>query len=99
VRQRRTALLQTLDSASSVLPGDAWIAGQVVRYLVEVDSTDAALTTARQNCRAAASWCHALAGYASHSGGRFATAASEFSIALAAMEPADRCRWLDMAIS
>ena len=96
VRQRRTALLRALDSASSVLPGDAWIVGQVVRYLVEVDSTDAALTTARQNCRAAASWCHALAGYASHSGGRFAAADSEFSLALAAMEPADRCRWLDI---
>ena len=94
--QRRAALLRTLDSASSVLPGDAWIAGQVVRYLVEVDSTDAALTTARQNCRAAASWCHALAGYASHSGGRFAAADSEFSLSLAAMEPADRCRWLDI---
>ena len=32
----------------AVLPGDAWIVGQVVRYLVEVDSTDAALTVARE---------------------------------------------------
>ena len=97
VRERRTSLLRTLDSASSVLPGDAWIVGQVVRYLVEVDSTDAALTTARESCRAAASWCHALAGYALHSGARFASADSEFSLSLAAMEPADRCRWMDIS--
>jgi hypothetical protein len=96
VRERRTALLRTLDSASSVLPGDAWIAGQVVRYLVEVDSTDAALRAARETCRATGSWCHALAGYASHSGGRFAIADSEFAIALAAMDAAERCRWLEI---
>jgi len=96
IRDRRAALLRTLDSASGVLPGDAWIAGQVVRYLVEVDSTDAALIVARQNCRAAATWCHALAGYAAHSGGRFAAADSEFAVSLSAMDPAERCRWLDI---
>ena len=36
-------------------------------------------------------------GYASHIGGRFAAADSEFSLSLAAMEPADRCRWLDIS--
>jgi hypothetical protein len=55
------------------------------------------MTLARQNCRATASWCHALAGYAAHTGGRFATADSEFAVALAAMDAAERCRWLDIS--
>lgn len=93
--ERRSALIQMLDTASRTLRGDAWIAGQTVRYLVEVDSTDAALTAARE-CKASASWCHALAGYAAHSGNRFAIADSEYSIALAAMDSTERCTWLDV---
>ena len=92
---RRNALIHTLDSASRTLRGDSWIAGQTVRYLVEVDSTEAALAAAR-SCKASASWCHALAGYAAHSGSRFALADSEFSIALAAMDSSERCAWLDI---
>src|SRR4051794_35693650 len=96
VRQRRDALLQLLDSASSAIQGDGWLAGQIVRYLVEIDSTDAALRVSRQRCRAADSWCHALAGYAAHSGSRFAVADSEFTLALSAMDSSERCRWLDI---
>ena len=92
---RRNALIQTLDTASRTLRGDAWIAGQTVRYLVEVDSIDAALAAAR-SCTAAASWCHALAGYAAHSGSRFALADSEYNTALAAMDSTERCTWLDI---
>ena len=40
-------------------------------------------------------WCAALAGYAAHSGQRFAAADSAFAVALSSMEPAERCRWLD----
>jgi hypothetical protein len=94
--ERRNSLIRTLDSASRTLRGDAWIVGQTVRYLVEVDSTDAALAAAR-DCKASASWCHALAGYAAHSGNRFALADSEYNLALAAMEPSERCVWLDIS--
>jgi hypothetical protein len=97
IRERRDALIRMLDSASGALPGDGWIAGQVVRYLVEIDSTDAAMRAARETCRAGSGWCHALAGYAAHSGSRFAVADSEFNLALAAMEPSERCRWLDIS--
>jgi hypothetical protein len=93
--ERRTALIRTLDSASHALRGDAWIAGQTVRYLVEVDRTDGALDAARA-CKASASWCHALAGYAAHSGNRFALADSEYNTALAAMDSTERCAWLDI---
>ena len=97
IRDRRAALIQVLDSASSVLPGDAWIAGQVVRYLVEIDSVDSAMLAAKENCRAGPAWCHALAGYAAHTGARFAIADSEFTLALASMDAAERCRWLDIS--
>jgi len=92
---RRNALIAVLDTASRSLRGDSWLAGQTVRYLVEVDSIDAALAAARQ-CKASASWCHALAGYAAHSGNRFALADSEYNAALAAMDSSERCTWLDI---
>ena len=96
VRERRAALIQTLDSAAAALPGDAWIAGQRVRYLVEMGRTDEAIGAARA-CRAEASWCSALAGYAAHSAGSFAIADSAYRVALDAMGDADRCRWLDVS--
>lgn len=96
IRERREALIATLDSASQALRGDAWLAGQHVRYLVEAERTDAALVFARDDCHSSPSWCAALAGYAAHAGGRFAVADSAFANALAAMEPAERCHWLDI---
>lgn len=97
VRQRRDELLRTLDSASRLIPGDGWIAGQRVRYLVEADRTDDAIHFALSDCRASPAWCNALAGYAAHVGARFATADSAYEAALAAMDPAERCRWLDVS--
>src|SRR5205814_9696676 len=38
-----------------------------------------------------------LAGYAAHMAGRFAASDSAFTAALTAMEPAERCRWLDIS--
>jgi hypothetical protein len=95
--QRRGELVRFLDSAARLLPGDEWIAGQRVRYLVEQDSIDAALRAAGSQCRAPASWCNALAGYAAHVGGRYADADSAFALALAAMDTAQRCRWFDIS--
>ncbi len=97
IRQRREQLLHVLDSSTTVLKGDTWLTGQTVRYLVETDSIDAALRTARDKCEASASWCHALAGYAAHRGGRFATADSEFATALASMDSSQQCQWLDIS--
>src|SRR5689334_20605040 len=37
IRDRRSELIQLLDSASRALPGDPWLAGQRVRYLVEAN--------------------------------------------------------------
>lgn len=97
IRARRAALIGALDSAAAVLDGDAWIAGQLVRYLVEAGRTDDALHFARERCRAGTAWCAALGGFAAHTGSRFAEADSAYRLALAEMAPAERCRWLDIS--
>ncbi len=97
IARRRDELIRVLDSTSRVVPGDAWIAGQDVRYLVEADRANDAIRFAGTECRASASWCAALAGFAAHSASRFATADSAFAVALEAMKPDERCRWLDIS--
>jgi hypothetical protein len=97
VRERRAELVRQLDSATSALPGDAWLAGQRVRYLVEADRPDDALHFALHDCRAGVAWCNALGGYAAQQASRFALADSAFNTALAAMGEAERCRWLDIS--
>lgn len=97
VRERRDQLIRLLDSATSLLNGDAWLAGQHVRYLTEAARFDDAVSFATSTCHASAAWCNALAGYAAHMAGRFAAADSAFTASLAAMEPAERCRWLDIS--
>jgi len=97
VRERRDQLIRLLDSATTVLSGDAWLAGQHVRYLTEAGRFDDAVSFATNTCHASAAWCNALAGYAAHVAGNFAAADSAFTAALAAMEPAERCRWLDIS--
>ena len=52
VRQAREHLLDELGALGEQLPGNAWITGQLVRYLTESGRPDSAVITARQ-CRAA----------------------------------------------
>jgi hypothetical protein len=92
----RAHLVALLDSVSSVVPGDAWVAGQRVRYLLEAGETDAALRAA-DACAAERWWCTALAGLVRHVAGDFATADRLFEAALDAMPPAERCRWTDLS--
>jgi hypothetical protein len=96
VRQRREALISTLDSASRILSGDDWLIGQRVRYLVEAERADDAVRAARTECRATTSWCLALVGYAAHRAGKFAEADIAYTAALAAMDSTERCGWLDI---
>jgi hypothetical protein len=96
IGERRVELLRDLDAAARAIPGDPWVAGQRIRYLVEAEKTDDALRAA-QSCRAESWWCSALAGFASHEGGRFAAAESAYTVSLAAMPEAERCRWLDLS--
>ena len=97
IRARRAELIRALDSAAAVLEGDAWIAGQLVRYLVEDGRSDEAMRFASERCHAGTAWCAALTGYAAHVSNHFATADSAYRIALAELPPAERCRWLDLS--
>jgi hypothetical protein len=92
----RQALLAVLDTAARVAPGDGWIAGQRVRYELEVDAVDSALAVLTP-CGAEPWWCDALRGLALHVGQRFAAAETTFDRALREMPDSVRCRWIDLS--
>lgn len=96
VRGRYT-LIEHLDEAARLVPGDAWIAGQRVRYLLEAGEYEAADRAAR-DCRSPEpGWCTALLGYALHGAGDFRGADSVFAAAIDEMPPRDRDRWTDLS--
>src|ERR1043166_3765724 len=97
----RARLLATLDSIGAVLPGDRWIAGQRVRYLIEAgrpfgaDSV-AIACAAHATIPATTSWCLALAGYTAQQLGAYERADAAFAAALDAMPVPQRCEWEDV---
>lgn len=95
IKRARGRLLDVLDSAAALVPGDWWIAGQRVRYLVESDRLPEAEAAAR-DCRAARWWCEALAGFARHAAADDVAADSSYAAALADMSPEQRCHWTDL---
>lgn len=95
VVRARAGLIALLDLAQRALPRHEWIAGQLVRYLVESHRFSEAQAAAAR-CEATPWWCEALRGYASHSGGDFAAADTAFATALLAMPDEERCAWIDL---
>lgn len=96
IAKERRRLLAVLDTVAHALPGDAWVAGQRVRYLLEAGWPDSATDAARA-CRATAWWCAALEGLAWHAAGNFEAAARSFRTALDSMPEEQRCRWSDLS--
>jgi hypothetical protein len=96
IREARARLLAALDGAAAALPGDEWIAGQRVRYLLEDGQPRAAAQVVAQ-CRAVVWWCEALGGLVRHVERDFAGADSLFAAALADMPDDERCRWNDIS--
>lgn len=96
IRRARQRLLRELETASRALPGDDWITGQHVRYLIEARDTAAARAAIRE-CAATKWWCDALAGYTLHVTGEFAAADTAFARALEAMPRDTRCEWTDLS--
>src|SRR6266566_1188035 len=96
IREARARLLAALREAGAALPGDEWIVGQRVRYLLE-DSQPASAALVAAQCRAALWWCEVLAGLVRHATGDFAAADSTFATALADMPADERCRWGDLS--
>jgi hypothetical protein len=96
VTRGRAALIERLEGAAARVPGDEWVAGQRVRYLVEAGRAAEAAAAARA-CRARGWWCRALEGYALHAVGEYGAADAAFTAALAAMPDEERRRWLDLS--
>jgi hypothetical protein len=97
IAERRRALLDAFAEAAAALPGDEWIVGQRVRYLLEAGDEDAGIAAARA-CRAERWWCTALEGMALHEAQRFAESEQVFAAALAAMPADERERWTDVEV-
>ena len=93
----RERLLTALGAAADDVPGDGWVAGQRIRYMVEAGRADDAAELARE-CRAAEWWCSALLGFAQHQAGNALSADSAFAKALAAMPEPEARRWRDISI-
>jgi hypothetical protein len=95
IRRARAELLRDLEKASAMIPGDDWIVGQRIRYLVE--SRDTAAIGVARSCRAVKWWCEALFGLALHVSGDFASADSTFAMALNDMPSLTRCHWTNLS--
>ncbi len=94
----REELLDTLAHAARQLPGDGWIAGQRVHYLVEAGRAHDALAVARACTAPEPGWCEALRGLALHRLERFEDAERAYRIALKAMDPREAEEWLSLAL-
>lgn len=97
VTAARLSLVEGLGMAAEVIPGDRWIAGQRVRYLIEARLYDEAAAAASA-CRAEDWWCAALTGYALHYSALPAAADSAFDLALASMDEERREAWTDLSL-
>ena len=93
----RDRLLAILDSTGRAVPGDAWIAGLHVHYLIEAGRLDQARDRALA-CGAEPWWCSALEGLVEHVAWRYAEADSAFSRALGAMPQELRCDWMNLEV-
>lgn len=96
VTAAREALLAELAEVAGAIPGDEWVLGQRVWYLVEADRPAEAREVARRCGGPSTWWCAALEGLALHMEARYRAAEHAFDRALAAMDP-DRARaWEDV---
>lgn len=89
----RDSLLTKLDSIGAQLPGDQWITGQRVHYLVERGDAAGAIRVA-MSCRPGRdgrAWCLELEAYAHARNGEATIAEALFDTLLAA-DPVARCR-------
>jgi len=93
IQEARTQLLDRLAEAGRSHPGDDWIAGQRIRYLVESGDLLGAGAVA-EACAGTSWWCHALDGLVYHEDGMWIEAGEAFLDALEAMPERERERWM-----
>ena len=92
IHSTRSVLLDSLAALASLKPGDAWIAGERVRFLVDQGDVKEALAVARA-CTADRAWCAELAGFSFDAAGDYRRADSAYDAAAVAMTPEKRCKW------
>ena len=97
IQRARQSLIATLAHLNAISPGDNWIAGERVRYMIEAGEDSAAVSVAR-SCAPPRWFCKALLGYALHASERYGDAAVAFDSALAQMPVDERCRWNDISV-
>ena len=91
----RTEFLAALDSLARLIPGDHWIFGQRIRYLVEAGRLEHAGSLALA-CGLPDRWrCDAYLGYVRHHAEDIGGAESAFGRALQAMPSELRAEWTD----
>ena len=90
----RDSLVQRLVVASAAHPTNDWIAGQLVRFLLDNRAHDRAFAAVR-NCRASPGWCDALRGLVYAVRGDVPAAAQAFQHHLRAAVPARGARCAD----
>ena len=91
----RARLLASLDSLARKIPGDHWVFGQRIRYLVEAGRPDDAQSLARA-CGLPETWrCDAYLGFVHHRQERTRSAETAFRRTLEAMPADTRADWTD----
>ena len=94
VELARTDLLRTLSNVGSRIPGDNWVMGQRVYYLVEQKEWFQAESLTRRCQTPDEWWCLALQGYILQSQGLSIEAEPVFEDAIDKMTAEERSRWL-----
>jgi hypothetical protein len=96
VWRHRARLLQLLDSAAVLLPGDGWIVGQRVRFSLDQSDPEGARRIAAVGCRAAPWWCAMLIAYVDNTVSDWPAVVRDVANARARMPAAIRSRWDDL---
>ncbi len=95
IGEARAELLADLDSLARRIPGDHWVFGQRIRYLVEAGRLEDADIRARR-CGLPEEWrCHAYLGYVLHHKEEIVAAEVAFRAAMEAMPAQTRSEWTD----
>lgn len=90
-RQHGEQLIELLENAVHMAPDDAWVIGHLVGMKIKYGHLNEALEDARA-CRAYASWCFELEGFALHELGLIPEAEAAFMTSLTTMPVGLRCR-------
>jgi hypothetical protein len=95
IGEARDELLEELALAAAALPGDDWVLGQRIHYLVEGGRLWEAEGLARACGGATSWWCDALLGFVLHRQESFPASYEAFERALGGMESERAREWTD----